>query len=752
MEENYNHKEVEARICRLWEGNNYFTPQVDHSKKPYSIFLVPPNASGAMHIGNVLMIAIQDILARYHRLKGQPTLWIPSTDHGGYETQVTFERELEKVGKDRFQYHRNELFTEIEKYVERNNESIKSQIRAMGASVDWTRFRYTLDAISLKAVGQMFRKMVSDKLIYRSSYMVNYCPSCGTVLADIELNEKKENTPLYFVKFSVENSDEYLSLATTRPEFLFATTHVLVHPLDKQFAHHIGKKLKNPITGSLVEIVASARKFIPEEAPAFLSPFAASYNNYDYGYTLRNSIPSCNLLDWDGNMIERYPGLKPIEARSKEVLFLKELGVIEKVDETYTDSIFLCKRGHTVGNMIMLTWFLKLDDDKKSLKKPALEALRKGSLNVIPKWREKGLIGWIEKMHDWPIARQTVWGIKIPIWYDISDPSKFMVWFVDRAGGRQYGNLKNFLDCGVPFEEVTLGLERMYASEGAVWVLDKEPGKLYLPETDTFDTWFSSGDWSSVVFGDLDSPDFSYFYPSEVLVTGHDLLRLFISREVFLNLYVTGKLPFRAVYFHRLVKGSDGQKMSKSLGNAVTPEYYLETYGSDVTRMALVSYTALPDDFVFEEDRVLWYKKFSADLWGMADVVTLANEYSPEFSESLELSSDDRQILEIFNQTVASVDHSLDRYMFTSAQEKACGFLAYLQDYAQGMKAKKNIHISLSVLRQVYQKYLTVLHPFMPFMTEELYSKLYNPSSPLAVASWPAVGRQTFSHNNSKRG
>jgi valyl-tRNA synthetase len=387
--------------------------------------------------------------------------------------------------------------------------------------------------------------------------------------------------------------------------------------------------------------------------------------------------------------------------------------------------------------MIMLTWFLKLDDDKKPLRKPALEAVKREGLNVLPRWREKGLIQWIEKMYDWPIARQNVWGIKIPVWYDVSLPEKFTVWFSDKTGKRNYGNLKHFLDQGISLEELVKGLERIYAEEGIKWVLDKESGKPYLPETDTFDTWFSSGQWSNAVFGTSDSADFAYFYPSAAIVIGHDLLRLSVARKILLSQYITNKLPFKTVYFHRLLKGADGQKMSKSLGNATSFEYYLETFGADVTRMALISYTTLQEDFVFAEEQLKLFQKFSERLWNMGKVISLANQYSLEFSNSLELASDDKKILEAFDRLNISVSLNIERYSFTYAQEKVCNFLSDLETYAREMQTKNNLETSLAVLRNVYSKYLILLHPFMPFMTEELYATLYNSGFPLAVASWP---------------
>lgn len=737
LPEQYDHTKVEPRIYGMWEAGGYFTPRINPEKKPFSIFLVPPNASGPMHIGNLLMIALQDILARYHRARGEPTLWIPSTDHGGYETQVTFEKELEKEGRSRFEFRRDELFEKIREYVERNNERIKRQIKAAGASVDWSRFRYTMDELSVRTTESMFKKMVADGLIYREFYMVHYCASCGTMLADIEIQKHEAATPLYFVKFFMKDSEEYLTLATVRPEFLFAVTHVLVHPADGRYARHIGKTLLNPITGGAVRVVESKRKFDPDHLEPHLFPFSPSHVKYDYEYAIRHALPSRNLVDWAGAMIERYPGEKPEEARRKEILFLKERGCLEGADEAFQSPVSLCKSGHAVESMIILTWFLKLDDKNKSLKKPALDVFRKGEITVFPRWKEKGLAGWMEKMYDWPIARQNVWGIRIPVWYDVSDPSPFVVWFADKEGVKRQGNLKEFLDGGAALEEISAGLERIYAREGASWALEREAGKPYLPETDTFDTWFSSGNWSTMVFGEQGSPDFSYFYPSDSIIIGHDLMRLSVARKIFLGLYTTGRLPFRIVYLHHLIKGEDGRKMSKSLGNAASPEYYLEKFGADATRMALVSYTRLQDDFIFAEDRLELFQKFSRDLWEMGKIIDLANQYAPAFSPSLALVRDDRQILDECNQLIFSAGSSIDTYMFARGQEALAGFLPRLGEYAHRIKARGNVHISLSVLRRAYETYLKLLHPFMPFMTEELHAKLYGSSVPLADSRWP---------------
>jgi len=728
MKENYDHLEVEPRIRARWEAHADFSPRISTNTRPFSIFLTPPNASGPMHIGNAMMIAIQDILARYHRLQGRPTLWVPSTDHGGYETQILLEKELEKNGQNRLDFRSGELFEMIEKFAQKNTETISEQIKSLGASVDWKRFRYTLDSDSIATTTCAFQKMVTDKLIYRRPYMVHYCHSCGTVLSDIELKEQEKVVPKYFVKFPFKDGNGGLVLETTRPEFIFATTHVLAHPKDRRISAHIGQQLINPSTGKTVEIVESKRKFDPTN-PAPLRPFNPSFDKYDYGYTLRNNIPSQNLLDWEGKMVERHPGLSPTEAREKEVQELSEKGAIERVDENHLESIHLCKRGHTTENLITETWFLKLNDGKLSLSQNALEAIRKERLIVLPRWREKGLVEWISKMPDWPIARQNVWGIRIPVWYEMDDASKFRVWFMDSRGERRSDRLNVLIDNGYKIDEILEGLERVYADSGATWTLEREEGKVYLPETDTFDTWFSSCQWATNVYINSNYPeDLKYFYPSDSIVIGQDLLRLSVSRKLLLSQYLSGRIPFRLVYLHQLIKGEDGQKMSKSLGNAVALESYIEKYGADATRMSLSSYTSEHEDFILEEGRLELFRNFCDRLWRIGRVVDLANQNNIELSEEETLSPSDIEIIKQCETLTGEVGRNIERYSFAQAQDKICDFLTTLEEYASDMQDMSDMTTQLSVLKHVFKKYLITLHPFAPFITEELHKSLYTSS------------------------
>jgi valyl-tRNA synthetase len=364
MEERYNFSDIEQRAHSLWSKSGNTSPASASNKKTYSMFLIPPNASGPLHIGNALMIAIQDVIARYHRSKGDPTLWIPGTDHGGYETQVTYEREVGDIPDSE---SRAQVYSNISKFVDNNNKTIVRQITSMGASVDWSRFRFTLDDSALRSVNGLFNKMVSDNLIYRSSYMVNYCTSCATVLADIELKEVETTTALYHIKFPIQHTEEFLTFITTRPEFLFSITHALVHPQDTRFSNLIGKVLINPVTGSEIAIVESKRKFDPANLPEYLPVFSPSSKKYDFEYAIRNNIPTRDLLNWDGTLLEYMPGAALLDARETILTLLASNNFLGEV-KNHTENIYLCKKGHTTQNIIRMTWFLNLDSNEVPLR------------------------------------------------------------------------------------------------------------------------------------------------------------------------------------------------------------------------------------------------------------------------------------------------------------------------------------------------------------------------------------------------
>lgn len=724
MSPEYSFKDVEKKVQKQWEESGCFKYEKTSESKPFSMFLIPPNASGPIHVGNALMVAIQDILARHYRAKGTDTLWVPGFDHGGYETQVTFERSLEERGifTSREEYPSKQLFNRIEDFVEGNKTAITRQIKSLGASVDWSRLRYTLDEESLHSTNKMFGKLVEDTLISRKSYMMNYCTACATVLADIELKKERVDSPLYSVKFSYADEPGALTLKTTNPEYLFSVTHVLVHAEDERYVHFIGKDLINPLTGKRVSVIGSKRKVSWHKEQEHLTPFCPSFVHFDYEYALRNGLPTASYLDWEGLLTERYPGASLQEARDKDLHYLELVGCLESEEVNHSAEISKCKKGHQVNSIIRLTWFLNFDNNHKPVRQETLSALQKEKINIYPAWRKKGLVDWISKMHDWPISRQNVWGIRMPVWYEVEDAAKFLVWFFDHAGKRQHGNLKKFLDAGTSLEEVVSGLQRVYALEDCNWTLKPDPEKTYLPETDTFDTWFSSGSWSVSVYESLEGINFDDVYPSDTVIIGYDLLRLSIARKIMLGVYLTGKIPFGRIYFHPLLKAEDGQKMSKSLGNSVSVDYYLDTYGADVTRMALVSYLGSQDDFVFETGKLEFFKNFVQSVWRLGRVYEVLAEHGAG-GTSEKPNTVDNDLLDKISRVNRSVSNDIEKHFFTRAQDAVVLLQGELEKCANRILEGDELSAP-SAFKKAFTSYLNLLHPFAPHVTEEIYSSL----------------------------
>ena len=725
----YRFDEAEAVVSGLWSGLSQHTEQ-NHKNKKFTHFLIPPNASGPIHIGNALMVALQDILTRYYHAQGFATIWVPGLDHGGYETQVTYEREQEQKGETRLrhEYPSDELYTNIESFVEKHKETITRQIERLGARIDWQHLRHTLDDVALVSAQKMFEKMVEDGLIYREPYMVHYCPHCETMLADIELKQVEFETPLYEIVCQIQNSPETVSLYTTEPEFMFSVTHVLVHPEDTRFAQLIGTVLVNPVTQKPIEIVPSARKLSWHQEQEHLVPLFQSHVRYDYEYAIRHDILARDIFAWDGTFSVQYPGQEPTVVRQEVIHTLQQSGVVVQQVGSVTDTHLYCKKGHKTNTLIRLSWFLNVDDERMSLRQRALEALQKDSLTITPSWRKKGLVQWIEKMHDWPIARQNVWGVRIPVWYKIDDPQKFVVWFFNANKERISGRLDELLEQGYNIDNIIAGLQRVYAESDCTWVLSPETGGQYLPETDTFDTWFSSGAWSVFVYDHLAKDDQK---PSDTVVIGHDLLRLCIAREIMLGVYLTGRLPFKKVYFHPLLQAADGQKMSKSAGNAIDLNAYIEKYGADVTRAAIVAHLTTMDDFVFSDEHVYQTQKFIEALWDLCGVYQLLFEYNVPPAN---------QKCDVDNTKVAAmawdVGGSIRKHYFAQAQATTQKFLTQLQTQAQAI-INGDFEHAPSAFIDNFKKYLTVLHPFMPIVTEYIYQELPDTTGLLAQATWP---------------
>ncbi len=760
MDKVYNHLEVEEKTYQMWEEKGYFKPKIDPKKKPFTILLPPPNASGKMHTGNVLMIAIEDLLIRWHRMKGEPTLWVPGTDHAGTETQITFEKELKKQGKSRFQYTRKQLYDEIWQFVQDNRHMIESQMRQMGASVDWSRYKFTLDPDVVLTVQDTFKKMHKDKLVYRDNYMVNYCPKCGTTYADVEINHDERKDPLYYIKYErvhKEHGQQYISIATVRPEPIAEDTHLAVNPKDKIHRELIGEKVFNPLTGAEMEIIGD--EFVDPKFGTGIVKLTPAVDKKDYEVALKHKLPINEVLELNGKMKGRYQGLSIQEARKKAVEELEQKGMIEKVDEKYIHSISLCKAGHDIESMIMPNWFIKVDTQHKSFKKPAYDAVKTGKIKIFPKWREITYLRWMEEMRDWPISRQNVWGIRIPVWYKIEkDVLNIWVVWLDKNNQLQRGNIQNFLKEGSSLEDIKAGLQQVTTiwdkrkAVSSYIVASNDPtvqgdeDKQYIQETDIFDTWFSSGQWPLVTLGYPSSKDFKYFYPTSVMETGWEIIRLWVSRMIMFGFYLTGKPPFEHVYLHGIVRALDGRKMSKSLGNVINPEEYIEQYGVDALRMGLIAGTANGKDFNFPRDRVIAYKHFANKIWNMARFILMMVEQwgreAPDFKkiDKKKLLKEDKEILKQLNTLINRVDRELGKFRFADAGEAIYQFMWHeLADkYIEHVKSREDKDISLSTLMYVFTTCLKLLHPFMPFITEEIYQKLANNKKSIMIEPWPS--------------
>jgi len=744
MDKIYNHKTEEKNLYKMWEESGFFKPTKNSKKKPFTILIPPPNASGKMHTGNVLMIAIEDLLIRWHRMKGDPTLWVPGTDHAGTETQITFEKQLKKEGKSRFQYSREELYNEIWKFVQNNKGQIEGQMREMGASVDWSRYTFTLDKKVIQTVHNTFSKMVKDDLVYRGNYMVNYCPKCGTTYSDVELKHEERTDPLYYMKYGP------FVVATVRPETKFGDTAVAVNPKDKRYKEFIGTEIEVEGLIGKFKLKVIADDFVDQKFGTGVVKVTPAHDKNDYEAGLRHNLEVKPVIDLTGKLNDKtgkYAGLSVVDARKKVVADLEEKGQMEKIDLKYLHTVVLCKAGHMIEPMVLPNWFIKVDAQHKSFKRPAYEAVKKGEVKIFPKWREITYLRWMEEMHDWPISRQNVWGIQIPVWYSLEKNPTLQVSYIKSDGQRVIRSGEGVLETA-EFEEAQKGLQKLIAPiECTPEFKPSSPKEHYLQETDTFDTWFSSGQWPLVTLGYPDSEDFKTFYPTSVMETGWEIIRLWVSRMMMFGYYLTGEPPFEYVYLHGMVRAIDGRKMSKSLGNVVNPEEYVDQYGVDALRMGLIAGTANGKDFNFPRDRVIAFKHFGNKIWNMGRFILMMREqWGKELSnfdklDSKKLTKEDKAVLKEMNVLIKEVDKELEKFRFADAANAIYQFMWHtLADkYIEQVKLREDKDIALVVLLHVFITSLKLLHPFMPFITEAIYQQMPGHSKSIMIAAWPTV-------------
>lgn len=752
LDKTYNHKLVEERISAKWELEKAFEVKIDPNKEPYTIILPPPNASGQMHMGNILMVAIEDLLIRWKRMQGYNALWVPGTDHAGFETQTTFERELKKQGKSRFDFDRNTLYQSIWDFVFENKALIENQLRQMGASVDWSRYTFTLDPHSIETVYSTFEKMEKEGLIYRDDYVVNYSFKWGTTFSDAEVTYKEQISPLYYIKYGP------LTVTTVRPESKLGDSALAVHPDDARYKDYIGKVLEFEDVLGTNQLPVIADKSVDPKFGTGVLKVTPAHSKEDYEIGLRHGLPVKSVIGIDGKMTDlagKYAGLSIKACRAQVISDLQALNLIEKIDENYANMVPVDYRsGDYIENLVLPNWYVKVDHPQNSLKKLALDAVKLGKVKIFPKWREITYTRWVENMRDWAISRQIVWGIRVPVWYSISENPGIAVKFLSRNNGTVTGTITELLN-NYSFEEIESGLQNLIAPKNAKYVISAtKPTGQYLQETDTFDTWFSSGQWPLVTLKYPNSEDFKYFYPTNVLETGWEIVTRWVSRMVMFGMYLTGEAPFKQVYLHGHVRAMDGRKMSKSLGNQINPGDYLEKYGVDSLRMGLIFGTANGKDFSFPHDKVISYRNFANKVWNMARFTQLMiSRFEEEALQKVEplpledvataqglaISDEDTQILEGLKLTLKSVNENLEKFRFADAGDTLYHFMwdELAAKYIEYVKQSENKKNSLQILVFVYLNCLKMLHPFMPFITESIWEVFETGDSLLTTASWP---------------
>lgn len=692
MDKVYDQAKVEKKWYEFWESSGYFKPEINSDGKPYCIVLPPPNANAPLHFGQAMYV-IEDIMIRYHRMKGYSVLWLPGSDHAGFETQVVFEKHLESQGKSRFDYDRQTLYQMIWDFVQNNKGVMEGQLRRLGFSVDWSREKFTLDSDVVKVVYQTFKKMFSDGLIYRDIRIVNYCTKHGTSFSDLEVLYEERKTPLYYIKYGP------LTLATVRLETKFGDTAVAVHPEDKRYSNYIGKEIEIETVLGPAKIKVIADEAVKPDFGTGVVKVTPAHSATDFEIGQRHNLDVRQVIGFDGRLNEKagkFSGMRVKEARREIAKQMQEKGLIEKTDENYQNRVGVCyKCGTEIEPLPLEQWFVKTED----LAKKAIEVVKDGKIKLYPKNWETTYFNWLKNIKDWNISRQIVWGIQIPAWFCKSCNK----WTVTQGEApARCDNCNN------------AALER---------------------DSDVFDTWFSSGQWPFITLKTTQPGDFEKFYPTSVMETMYDILFFWVARMVMLGIYSTGEIPFKDVVLHGKVLDPMGKKMSKSKGNVVNPIEIADQYGADAARMALVYGTAFGHDQSLSHPKLQAMRNFTNKLWNIGRFIV---EFKPQDSEvTLSKHEDDQEILKQLEQVSQSVSKAIESYRFHDASSELYEFIWHVFADKYIEKAKDRRAESQPCLEHVFKTSLELLHPFMPFITEELWQKLPREGKSIMVAKWP---------------
>ncbi len=701
----YDPKAVESKIYDMWMEGGYFKGEIDPEKKPFSIVMPPPNVTGQLHMGHAMDCTLQDILTRYKRMQGYAALWLPGTDHAGIATQIKVEEELRtKEGLTRYDLGREKFLERVWDWKEKYGNRIVEQQKVLGTSCDWDRQRFTMDEGCSKAVREVFVSLYEKGLIYKGSRIINWCPNCRTALSDAEVEFKAQPGHLWHIKYPIKDSDEYLVVATTRPETMLGDTGVAVHPEDERYTGIVGKTCVLPLVGREIPVVAD--DFVELGFGTGAVKLTPCHDPNDYEAGLRHNLEQILVIDEDAKIINggKYDGLDRYEARKAIVADLEEQGYLLKVEE-YDHNVSTCYRcGTTVEPLTSPQWFVKMGP----LAKEGIRSVRDGETKFVPERFTKNYMNWMENLHDWCISRQLWWGHQIPAWY--------------------------CADCG----KITVSREDATECQHC-------GSKNITRDEDVLDTWFSSALWPFSTMGWPEkTPELDYWYPTSVLVTGYDIITFWVSRMITSGLEHMGKQPFDTVFIHGLVRDDKGRKMSKSLGNGIDPLEMAEKYGADALRFNLITGNSPGNDTRFFVEKTEAMRNFCNKIWNASRFVMMNLTIDKnELPETLEL--EDKWILSKLNNVIKEVCDNMDKFELGVASAKIYDFIwdSYCDWYIELTKPRLNGDNeeakigAQKVLLYVLTEILKLLHPFMPFITEEIWQALPHEGEALIVADYP---------------
>ena len=708
LSKTYNPKDVEDRLYQVWVEKGYFTPEIDENKKPFTIVIPPPNVTGQLHMGHALDETLQDILIRYKRMAGFATLWVPGTDHAGIATQIKVEVYLRKEeGLTRYDLGREKFTERVWDWKKLYGDRIINQLKKLGSSCDWTRERFTMDETLSKAVKKVFVSLYEKGLIYQGNRIINWCPSCTTALSDAEVEYSEQAGHFWHIKYPVKDSDEFVIIATTRPETLLGDTAVAVHPEDERYTHLVGKTLVLPLVGREIPIVAD--DYVDKEFGTGAVKITPAHDPNDFEVGLRHNLECIKVMNDDATINRfggKYEGMDRYEARKQIVADLDTAGLLLKIED-HAHNVGGCYRcGTTVEPITSKQWFVKM----APLAKEALRVVEDGTIKFSPERLTKTYTNWMENVHDWCISRQLWWGHRIPAFY------------CD--------------DCG----ETTV-------TEDDITICPKCGGKVHQDE-DVLDTWFSSALWPFSTLGwPEETEDFKYFFPTDVLVTGYDIIFFWVARMIFSSLEHTGKAPFHHVLFHGLVRDAQGRKMSKSLGNGIDPLEVIEQYGADALRFTLATGNSPGNDMRFSTERVEASRNFANKIWNASRFVLMNLDIDAlTLPESSQLTLEDKWILDKYNRLVREVTENLEKFELGIAVSKLYDFIwdEYCDWYIELVKPRlyddacPTRLAAQQTLAYVLSNTLKLLHPFMPFITEEIWQQLPHEGESIVISQWPS--------------